>query len=183
MQAEDLSVEGGVLTGVAALDWKQDQWLLGMAVSRSHGDGEFAAPATADDEAVAGTVSSSLTALYPYGRIRPQPGLELWGAAGYGRGAMTLEGEDGSGAKPDVWLTMAAVGGRGSLLAAEQTGGPALDLTVDALFTRAGAKAAGSLRDRVDASTTPLRMGLEGSWDVQDADGTNVVPTLSAALR
>ena len=178
----DLSLDGEVFTGLAAADWQQDQWLLGLAVSRSQGDGEFAAPATAGDEAIAGTVSSALTALYPYARIRPRPGLELWGAAGYGRGTMTLDAEDGSGAEPDVWLTMAAVGGRSSLLATD-AGGFALDLTADALFTRTGAEAAGSLRDAVDAATTRLRMGLEGSWAVQGAEGTAVVPTFTTALR
>ena len=180
---EDLSVEGGVLTGVAALDWKQDQWLIGMALSISQGDGEFSAPATAGDEAVAGTVSSSLTALYPYARIRLQPGVEFWGAAGYGRGAMTLEGEDGSSAKPDIWLTMAAVGGRSAVLLPATSGGFAVDVTADALFTSTGAEVAGSLQDAVDVATTRLRMGLEGSWNAKGSGGTSVVPTLTAALR
>ena len=42
---------------------------------------------------------------------------------------------------------------------------------------------AGSLGDAVDASTIRLRTGLEGSWDVQSAEGTAVVPTFSAALH
>ena len=29
LKTDDLSVDGEVLTGVAALDWKQDQWLIG----------------------------------------------------------------------------------------------------------------------------------------------------------
>ena len=47
----------------------------------------------------------------------------------------------------------------------------------------AGAEAAGSLLDAVDAATTRLRMGLEGSWDVQGADGTAVVSTLTTDLH
>lgn len=137
---------GELLTGVAALDWQRDQWLLGLAVSCSQGDDEFSTLATDDDGAAKGTVSSSLTTVYPNTRIRPRPGLEFRGVAGYGRGAMTLE-------------------------------------AADALFTRTGAEAAGSLRNGVEAATTRLRVGPEGSWNEKGADGTSVVPTLSTALR
>ena len=72
---------------------------------------------------------------------------------------------------------------RAALLSSDQSGGLALDLTADALFTRTGAAADLPLRDAVEASTTRLRVGLESSWDWQAANGTSVVPTLSTALR
>ena len=179
----DLSLDGEVFTGVAAVDWQRDQWLLGLALSHSQGDGSFSAPATDIDDAVKGTVKSSLTAAHPYMRYRPSPGLEVWGVAGYGRGTMTLEADEEDTANPDIWLTTIGIGGRGSLLTAEQTGGPALDLTADALLNRTGADNDGPLRDAVAASTTRLRLGLESSWNLQNADGTSVVPSLSTTLR
>ena len=180
---DDLSLDGEVFTGVAAVDWQRDQWLLGLALSRSQGDGSFSAPATDVDDAVKGTVKSSLTAAHPYIRYRPSPGLEVWGVAGYGRGTMTLAVDEEDTANPDIWLTTIGIGGRGSLLTAEQTGGPALALTADALLIRTGADDDGPLRDAVAASTTRLRLGLESSWNLQSADGTSVVPSLSTTLR
>ena len=179
----DLSIDGEVLTGVAAIDWQKDRWLLGLAVSQSDGDGSFEAPQTDMDDAVKGTVRSSLTAIYPYTRFRPGPGMEFWGMAGYGRGTMTLDAEDEDPANPDIWLTTIVVGGRAALLPPQQTGGPALDLTADALLTRTGAATDLPLRDAVEATTTRLRLGLETSWIWKGENGTSLKPTLSTALR
>ena len=179
----DLSIDGEVLTGVAAVDWQRDRWLLGIAASHSVGDGSFSAPQTEVDDAVKGTVRSSLTAAYPYVRYRPSAGLETWGVAGYGRGTMTLDADDEDAANPDIWLTMVGVGGRAALLSPAESGGPALDLTTDALFTRIGAEADVPLRDEVEAFVSRLRLGLESSWPRETAGGITLTPTLSTALR
>ena len=173
----DLVLDGEVLTGVAALDWQRDRWLLGLALSQSQGDGNFSASQTDRDDAIQGTVKSSLTAMHPYIRYRPSADLELWGVAGYGRGTMTLDADDEDAANPDIWLSTIGVGGRGALLTAGQTGGPVVDLTADVLHNRVGAAADIPLRDAVEASTTRVRLGVESSWPWQNADGTSVVPT------
>ena len=179
----DLSLSGEVLTGVAAVDWQRDRWLLGIAAAHSVGDGSFSAPQTEVDDAVKGTVRSSLTAAYPYVRYWPSPGMAVWGVAGYGRGSMTLDADGEDAANPDIWLTMVGVGGRSSLLSAEQTGGLELDLTTDGLFTRIGAEADVPLRDAVEAFVSRLRLGLESSWRRETAGGITLTPTLSTALR
>ena len=184
----DLSLDGEVLTGLTALDWQREQWLLGMGLSRSQGDGHFTAPATVNRQGVHGTVRSSLTAVHPYARYRPRSGLEFWGVAGYGYGYMTLNPADKypasqDPANPDIWLTMFGVGGRSTMLSADASGGPVLDVAADALLTRTGAAAAGSLREAVSASTTRLRLGLEGAWSLSVDNATALTPTLAAALR
>ena len=184
----DLSIDGEVITGVAAIDWQRDRWLAGLALSQSQGDGTFEAPRTDTDDAINGTVKSSLTAVHPYVRYRPSADLEFWGVAGYGRGTMTLDADgktadDEATANPDIWLTTIGIGGRSALLTTEQTGGPAVDLTADALFTRTGADADIPLRDAVEAATTRVRLGVESSWPWQNANGTSLMPTLSTALR
>ena len=184
----ELSLDGEVLTGLAALDWQREPWLLGMGFSRSQGDGTFAAPATANEAGIKGTVRSSLTTLYPYLRYRPRPGLEFRGVAGYGYGSMTLKANlqdpvSSIHANPDIWQTMVSLGVRSAVLPAAATGGLALDVTADALHTRTAAETAGSLGEAVSASTTRLRLGMEGSRKWQFADGTSVVPTITTALR
>ena len=179
----DLRLDGEVITGVAAIDWQRERWLAGLALSQSEGDGSFSAPETEVDDAVKGTVRSSLTAAYPYVRYRPSEGLELWGVAGYGRGTMTLDADDEDPANPDIWLTMVGVGGRAALRSPDQSGGLALDLTTDGLFTRIGAEADLPLRDAVEAFVSRLRLGLESSWPRETADGITLTPTLSTALR
>ena len=119
--------------------------------------------------------------MYLYVCIRPQPGVELWGATGYERGTMTLEAEDGSGAKPDIWLTMAAVGGRSSLIPSDASGFD-LDLTADALLTRTGAKAAGSLRDAVEANTTRLRISGDRRDRTASLSGSGAPAAPSATI-
>lgn len=184
----DLSLDGEVLTGIAAVDWQREQWLLGLGLSWSQGDGRFTAPATVNGQGVDGTVRSSLTAIHPYARYRPRPGVEFRGVAGYGSGSMTLNPADTYSASKDpanpaIWLTMLGIGGRSTMLSAAASGGPVLDVVADALFTRTGAADAASLREAVSASTTRLRLGLEGVRSLSVAEGAALTPTLTAALR
>ena len=116
-------------------------------------------------------------------RYRLSAGLEFWGVAGCGRGTMTLDAGDEAAANPDIWLSTIGIGGRAALLPSDQSGGLALDLVTDGLFTRIGAEADVPLRDAVEAFVSRLRLGLESSWPRETAGGITLTPTLSTALR
>ena len=180
-EADGLSLDGGVVTGVAALDWERDGWLLGLAVSQSVGSGTYAAPAAGAFDAIDGTAEASLTGAHPYARFRPGAGLEFWGVLGHGQGTMALA-TDEEEARPGIWMSMAGVGGSGALLSADANGGPALRVTGDALAARTESAAAGDLTEAVSADTTRVRLGLAGSWGVPLGGGL-LTPALQAALR
>ena len=73
-----------------------------------------------------GRVEATLTGLWPWGRLALSEGVDVWGAAGYGTGELTVTpkkpgtDEDGATIRTDLDLRMAAAGLRGVLV----DGGP-----------------------------------------------------------
>ena len=61
---EDVDHEGDVLTGVIGADIEWEHALAGIVLSHSTGDGGYTG-----EGAIAGTIESTLTGVYPYGRI------------------------------------------------------------------------------------------------------------------
>ena len=172
---ESVDVNGDVTTAMVGADYTRDQWLAGLALAQSYGDGGFAGVG-------AGTVSSSLTAAVPYAAWRPTQRLKVWGAGGFGAGEMALAPENAGRIDTDIGWTMAAAGARGDLI--DPTGGAGLGLALvsDALWTRTTSDATVGLA-AADTQASRLRLGLEGTWTVGlDAGGT-IVPKLEAGLR
>ena len=87
----DLSLDGEVVSALLGADWTggpgsksgAGTWTMGLLVSRSEGEGSYRGEGE-------GTVSSTLTALWPYGRYAASERVALWGMAGYGAGELTL---------------------------------------------------------------------------------------------
>ena len=61
-EVNDVTMNGDVTSGFLGADISRDQWLGGLALSISRGDGDFSL--IEDDET--GEVDSTLTAVYPY---------------------------------------------------------------------------------------------------------------------
>ena len=94
-----LSLDGEVASGMVGLDWSRDPrsrlggrdrpgsgagaWTAGLIVSRSDGEGGYAGNSQ-------GRVEATLTGLWPWGRIALSEGVDVWGAAGYGTGELTV---------------------------------------------------------------------------------------------
>ena len=85
----DLSLDGDVTTATVGFDYERARWLVGVALSRSAGDGSYKADG-ACEAGCAGEVESTLTGVYPYARYRVSGTFSLWGAVGHGQGEMTL---------------------------------------------------------------------------------------------
>ena len=127
-----MTLDGEVASGLVGADWDRDATTLGLILGHSRGEGGYRAAAGS------GTVSSTLTGLYPWGRHALGERLSVWGIAGYGEGTLTLtpEGPDGesrAALRTDLDLMMGATGLRGVVVAAPETGGPELAVKSDAL--------------------------------------------------
>ena len=128
----DLTLSGEVTSAMLGADWMRPgsgsgagAWTVGLLVSHSRGEGSYQASSRSERNRGAdeGTVSSTLTGLYPYGRYMVNERLSVWGVAGYGEGTLTLtpEGQAAIGTAMD--LKMGAVGVRGVAVEAPAEGG------------------------------------------------------------
>ena len=174
----DLSVNGEVASGMLGADWTEGAWKSGLLVSHSLGDGGYRG-------ASAGTVTSTLTGIFPWGRYALSERLSVWGVAGYGEGSLTLKPEEQAAIRTDLDLWMAAAGLRGVLVDGG-TDGPTLAAKSDAMIVRTASDAvsggSGNLA-AAEAEVTRLRLGLEGSQPFQLADGATLTPSVEIGVR
>ena len=179
----DVVVDGEVASAMLGADWTRGRWTTGLAVTHSRSDGGYRG---AGD----GTVSASLTGVWPWTRYTLGERLSVWGAAGYGDGSLTLEprADDGThtGAiRTDLDLWMAAVGlrgvaldgGRDDLTLAVKTDAMIVFTASDAVSGPGGNLAA------AEAEVTRLRLGLEGSRPFPLAGGSVLTPSAGIGLR
>ena len=179
-QDGDLTLDGDVLTGTVGVDGEWDRWLAGVAVSHSRGEGSYTMPGLEDRGR--GDLGNTLTSLHPYLRYAVTDRLDVWGVLGYGWGELTLEQETATNYDTDTTLVMGAVGGRGLLLAAAETGGFQLATRTDAMFTRTTSEAVVGLSS-ADAEAHRLRVVLEGSRALTWAEGRSLTPSVEVGLR
>ena len=180
-QDGNLALDGDVLTGTVGLDAAQGRWLGGVAVAHSQGDGTYSMP-LADGAADRGELEQTLTSLQPYLRYAVTDRLDVWGLLGYGWGELEMARADGGTIETDTTLLLGALGGRGLLLAPEDTGGVQLATRTDAMFTRTSSDAVTGLAG-ADADAHRVRVILEGSRGVTWADGRSLTPTVELGLR
>ena len=166
----------GVLLGT---DYARGPWLVGLALSQSRAEGGYGAMGGAvAAHAGDGEVEASLTATIPYAALAVSQGLNLWGAAGHGSGAVTVKTALGESLGADTAWSMATAGLRGDLLAPPSEGtGPSLALVSDALWVRTSSEQTRDLAAS-QSDVSRLRLGLEGSWSF----GT-LVPGLELGAR
>ena len=174
----DLTVDGEVASGMLGADWTEGAWKTGLLVSHSLGDGGYRG-------ASAGTVTSTLTGIFPWVRHALGERLSVWGVAGYGEGSLTLEPEEQAKIRTDLDLWMAAAGLRGVLLDGGNDG-PTLAVDTDAMIVRTSSDAvsggSGNLA-AAEAGVTRLRLGLEGSQPFRLAEGATLTPSVEIGVR
>ena len=181
----ELTLDGKVASAMVGVDWARENWTAGLIVSRSAGDGGYVGHSK-------GRVEAALTGLYPWGRLALSERVDVWGAAGYGTGELSVTpkkpgtDEDGATVRTDLHLRMAAAGLRGNLLDGGRDG---LTLTAktDALIVQTVSDAAhgpdGGNLAAARASVTRLRLGLEGSRPVSLSGGASLTPSVEIGVR
>ncbi len=200
------SLDGEATTATLGADYARGNWLAGLVLLQSDGEGGYAdtdahsrpASQTCPDDLAPpardilcggavregdGKVEASLTAAVPYAAIQASERLRLWGALGTGTGEVMLKPEVGGLLSSDISWTMAAAGLRGDVIASPAGGsGPALAVTSDALWARTSSDKTHELATS-ESDVTRLRLGLEGSWRITTASGGHVTPKLELGMR
>ncbi len=182
---DNLTLDGEVASAMVGADWSRDAWTAGLIVSHSVAEGGYVGNSE-------GEVKATFTGLFPWGRLALSERTDAWGAAGYGRGELTVTpkkpgtDEDGATIRTDLDLRMAAAGLRGMLV----EGGPdALTLTgkTDALIVQTASDAArgsdGGNLAAARASVTRLRLGLEGSRPIELGGSATLTPSVEIGVR
>ena len=111
----DLALDGEVATGMLGADWTLGDGAAGVVLAHARGDGGYRSP-EGD-----GALEATLSGFYPWGRYAVRDGLSLWGVVGYGTGTLTLTPAGMARIETDLDLRMAALGGRGVLVARRRT--------------------------------------------------------------
>ena len=179
----NVRIDGDVTTGILGADAEWNRLLAGVAVSLSEGEGTFAQPGVDS-----GTIESSLTTVSPYARLRLSERVSAWGLVGFGTGDMTIvqDANDRGQServirRTDIEMRMGAVGGRGALLEADETGGIDLALKADAFYVETEAEAV-SNEGNTTADASRVRLALEGSRSFETGGGT-LTPGLELGVR
>ena len=175
----EMTLDGEVSSAMVGADVSRDALVAGLMLSHSRGEGGYRSP-EGDGE-----VESTLTALFPYGRIETSRGLSLWGMAGYGAGTLTLVPDRAAPLRPDLSFLMGAVGARAVLAGAD--GAAVLALTSDAMAARTSTDAAtgpdGGNLAASEADVTRLRLALEGARPVRLGASAVLTPSLELGVR
>ncbi len=184
----ELSLSGEVTNALLGADWTRDPgsesgaggWTAGLMLSHARGSGTYRG-------ASAGTVESTVTGVYPYGRYAMTDRVTLWGVAGYGAGTLTLKPKGGAALRTGLDLRMAAAGLRGTVVKAPAGGGPELTVETDAMAVRTSSDArsggAGGNLAAAAGEATRLRLGLEGAWRGLAVAGGTLAPRLEIGMR
>ena len=181
----ELTLDGEVSSAMVGVDWARDDRTAGLIASRSVGQGGYAGNS-------GGRVEATLTGVYPWGRIALSEQADIWGAAGYGTGELSVTpkkpgtDEDAAAIRTDLDLRMAAAGLRGELLDGAEDG-LTLAAKTDALIVRAASDAArgtdGGNLAGARATVTRLRLGLEGSLSIPLEGGSALTPSVEIGVR
>ena len=176
-----LTVDGEVASAFLGADWSRERTTLGLILGHSIGDGGYRS------ESGRGSVSSTLTGLYPWVRQALGERFSLWGVAGYGEGTLTVTpaNEDGTSQaaiRTDLELAMGAAGLRGTLVRAPDGGGFELAVKTDAMAVRTRSASVPGLAG-ASAEVTRLRLGLEGSRPFRFEGGAELRPSVEVAVR
>ena len=176
-------IDGDVTTGILGADAAWNRLLAGVAISVSEGEGTFAQPGVDS-----GTIESTMTVVSPYARLALTERVSAWGLAGWGTGDMTIvqaandRGQPERVTRTDLEMRLAAVGGRGALLEADEAGGIDLALKADAFYVETESEAVSN-----EGSTTGVasrvRLALEGSRAFDLGEGAVLTPALELGLR
>ena len=174
----DIALDGDVLTATLGVDRAHGQWLAGVALSHSLGDGGYAM----EGSRLQGDLENDLTSIHPYLRYAVNDDLDVWGVLGYGEGRLSVKSEAGDTLRTDTRLRMAAFGARGTLLETSDAKGMELATQTELMFTQMRSDEILELPS-TNAYAHRLRVILEGSRAFTWEDGQQLTPALELGFR
>ena len=163
------TMEGGVLTGILGADYLGDEWIGGLSVAYSEGEGTVWGDETHNE------MKSVMTGLYPYLRSRLTESMSVWGMGGWGTGSVESQGPDTEFTKADVEMVMGAGGARGDLLE-PQSHGYLLTWKADIFLLDAEMEGA-------SASLGRFRWAIEWTTELVTEQGAWWAPHLESGVR
>ena len=166
------SVGGKVFSGYMGTDYAIGDALGGLAVSFSHGEGDFAG------SGFGGELDASLAALYPYMRWAPFSTVQVWSVLGYGQGELEFKSTD-SLAQTAIRMHMAALGARWAVVSAGEIESA---LKADALVVRMASDEAPNL-SATTSTTQRLRLALEVQMNQAALRDLKLTPGLELGVR
>jgi len=128
-----------------------------------------------------------MTTVSPYARVSLSERVSTWGLLGYGTGDMTItqaandRGQPERVTRTDLEMRLAALGGRGALLQADEAGGLDLALKADAFFVETESEPV-SNEGSTTAQASRARLIPEGSRAFAMGGGV-LTPGLEFGLR
>ena len=155
-----ISLDGDVVTGLIGADFEQRALLAGLAVSHSLGGGHVRRSEGRD------SAEASLTSVYPYVRYAARDQGSAWAILGYGQGEKVRL--RGPGARPlatDIDMKLGALGARGQLLSAVETGFYDVVFRSDAFWVQMHADGREVLPEE-NVAAIRLRFAMEGSREL-----------------
>ena len=171
-----LELEGDVTSVILGTDWERRDALFGLMLFRSRGNGGYG------DAEGGGGIEADLAGVVPWAGRRADGAPTIWGAAGTGRGEMTLTPEGLDPINAGLSWSMAATGAEGAPAAVAALGGADLRWHADALATRTASQAVDGLAAS-SAGTSRLRLGLEAAWERTLVSGATLSPRIEVGLR
>ena len=179
-EVDDGTLDGDVTTALVGLDAEWESALAGVMLSQSSGDGGYRLSADTGDDA--GTVKSTLTGVYPYGRIAFSPDVSGWALAGVGSGELTLHESGGKRMPADIEMRMGAVGVHAGLLDAGDAAGLVLALQSDAMWVSTKSEGTAELRPS-EGDVTRLRLTVRGERPFALGGERTLTPSAEVGLR
>ena len=175
-EADGVTMDGDVTTGLVGFDAEWERALAGIMFSQSSGDGTYR-----QDTGKVGTVESSLTGVYPYARVDLNAKVSAWALAGAGSGELTLH-QEGKPMPTDISMRMGAVGVKGQVLDGTGASGLAMNVKSDAMWV--GTKS-GRTNEMVatEGDVTRVRLIVEGERSFETASGATLTPSAEVGLR
>ena len=161
------------------VDAKWECTLAGVLLSQSRGTGSYRQRAGARDS---GGVESTLTGVYPYGRLELTERVSAWGVAGIGWGDIELRRDGHDTMRADTAMRMGALGVTGQVL--DGTGPEALGVNVrtDALWVRMRSADTEELAP-TEGEVTRLRLIVEGERRFELGASATLTPSGEVGVR
>ena len=178
IRSDDVAINASGTSFTLGADIKNDDLLLGLAISRSKYDGKYRSGSRS------GQLTSRLDGLFPYIGYQQPSGLSFYSIFGVGRGETAFEPDD-SGirrGRSDLSFSMLSVGSRGRVGQADWLNGAILEMAAQARWARAR-QAAFGVFPSASGEATHLRIALAGKWNLENRSSTSIKPYFEIGLR